>query len=108
MKNEFIELHERETGNAIMVRISAIDCVEGFDDFSLLTIGGEKYFVADSYKKIRSMLVSPDTIKIEYNEENKKRIEKLIDEWGSLGCTTFSSLGMTDDEWHRAIAGLSD
>lgn len=98
MKNEFIELHERETGNAIMVRISAIDCVEGFDDFSLLTIGGEKYFVADSYKKIRGMLVPPDSISIKYSEEDKKRIEKLIDEWNKVGCTTFSSLGMNGIE----------
>jgi len=42
------------------------------------------------------------------SEEDKKRIEKLIDEWNKTGCTTFSSLGMTDDEWHRAIAGFSD
>ena len=91
-----------------MVRIGAIDCIEGSEDFSLLTIGGKKYFVTESYKKIRGMLVSSDIIKIEYSEEDKKRIEKLIDEWNNIGCTTFSSVGMTDDEWHRAIVGLSD
>lgn len=37
--------------------------------------------------------------------EDIKRFEKFLDEWNRIGCTTFSSSGMTDD---RAIAGLSD
>ena len=54
------------------------------------------------------MVVDPNFISIEYTEEDKKRIEKFLEEWNKIGCTTFSSSGMTDDEWHRAIAGLSD
>lgn len=38
-------------------------------------------------------------------QEDIKRFEKFLEEWNRIGCTTFSSLGMTDD---RAIAGLSD
>lgn len=32
-------------------------------------------------------------------------LEKTLEEWNKIGCTTFSSLGMTDDEWHKAVAG---
>lgn len=35
-------------------------------------------------------------------------LEKMLEEWNKIGCTTFSSLGMTDDEWHKAVAGLSE
>ena len=42
---------------------------------------------------------------MKYTEEE---IEKFIEEWNNIGCTTFSSLGMTDDDWDRVITGLSN
>jgi len=54
------------------------------------------------------MILGQPMIKWEYKEEDKEQIKELLEKWNKIGCTTFSSLGMTDDEWHRAIAGLSD
>lgn len=111
--NNFIELHERSSGKPIIVRVKAIDCVHESDTMysypvTLLTIGEKKCEVVESYEEIRSMLVPPNSIQIKYSEEDKKRIEKFLEEWNKIGCTTFSSSGMTDDEWHRAIAGFND
>ena len=110
--NDFIELHERSSGKPIIVRVRAISCVRSDTICSypvtLLTIGEKEYKVAESYEEIKNMILAQPMIKWEYKEEDKERIKELLEEWNKIGCTTFSSSGMTDDEWHRAIAGLSD
>lgn len=40
---------------------------------------------------------------MKYTEEDKEQIEKFLEEWNNIGCTTFSSLGMTDDKWDTSI-----
>ena len=108
---EFIELHDIHNNNPILIRKNEIKSVYVFGGKGKNTsviVGNREFDVVEDYERIRGMLVSPEFIEIKYSEEDKKRIEKLIDRWSQLGCTTFSALGMTDDEWHRAIAGLSD
>lgn len=107
---EFIELTIYGTDNKVLIRKSEIKTVyiSGKAAITSIVVGNREFDVNESYEKVRGMLVPPDCIQIKYSEEDKKRIEKLIDEWNKIGCTTFSSLGMTDDEWHRAIAGLSN
>ena len=106
--NEFIELHQ-EDNKKILIRKSEIKivCTKNNKHTTIITDNIE-FDVVESYNKIKSMLVPPDSIQIKYSEEDKKRIEKFLEEWNNIGCTTFSSLGMTDDEWHRAITGLSN
>ena len=54
------------------------------------------------------MIVPTDSIQMKYTEEDKKQIEKFLDEWNNIGCTTFSSLGMNDDDWNRVITEVSN
>lgn len=140
--NDFIELHDKNDGKPILVRVKAIDCVRSYSlnlcTVTILTIGNKEYNITESYEEIKNMILGQPIIKQEYSEEDKelinklveelksnnctnfpitalewpmikqediKRFEKFLDEWNRIGCTTFSSSGMTDD---RAIAGLSD
>ena len=48
-------------------------------------------------------MVSPDSIQVKYTAKDKQQIEKFLEEWNNIGCTTFSSLGMTDDKWDTSI-----
>lgn len=105
--NDFIELHDC-FGEPFMVRIKAIDYVTNSDEATILTIGDKRYKVAENYEQIKNMILGQPMIKWEYKEEDKEQIKELLEKWNKIGCTTFSSLGMIDDEWHRAIAGLSD
>lgn len=107
---EFIELTIYGTNNKILIKKSEVNIVymSGKAAITSIIVGNREFDVNESYKEVRGMLVPPDSIQIKYSEEDKKRIEKFLEEWNKTGCTTFSSLGMTDDEWHRAIAGLSN
>lgn len=107
---EFIELHDIHSNNPILIRKSEIKSayVYGKSKSTTIIVGNREFDVVEDYEKVRAMVVDPNFISIEYTEEDKKRIEKFLEEWNKIGCTTFSSSGMTDDEWHRAIAGLSD
>ena len=60
--NDFIELHERSSGNPIIVRVKAIDCVCRSDTMysypvTLLTIGEKECEVVESYEKVFYMLM---------------------------------------------------
>ena len=125
---DFIELHDSNSNNPILIRKSEIKTVymSGKAAITSIIVGNREFDVNESYEKVRGMLVPPDSIQIkyseevramivdpnfisiEYDEEEKKRIEKYMEQWNKTGCTTFSSLGMTDDEWHQVIAGLSN
>ena len=113
---DFIELHQYKTGEPILIRINEIKSAYVYhynplykgDTITSIIVGNREFDVSESYEEIKGILLKPDVIEMKCSEEDKKRIEKLIDEWNKTGCTTFSSLGMTDDEWHRAIAGFSD
>lgn len=102
--DEFIELTIYGTDNKILIKKSEIKMVytSGKEKTAITSIivGNKKFDVNESYKKVRGMVVSPDSIQLEYTAEE---IEKFIEEWNSIGCTTFSSLGMTDDKWDMSI-----
>ena len=70
-----------------------------------IIVGNREFDVNESYKKVKGMIVSPDSIQLEYTAEE---IEKFIEEWNNIGCTTFSSLGMTNDDWDRVITEVSN
>lgn len=108
---DFIELHDSNSGNPILVRKNEIKSVYVYGKNGTIVsiiVGNREFDVRESYEDVRAMIVNPNFISIEYDEEEKKQIEKYMEKWNKTGCTTFSSLGMTDDEWHKAIAGLSD
>ena len=108
---EFIELTIYGTNNKILIKKSEIKAVYISDGKAAITsiiVGNREFDVNESYKKVRGMIVSPDSIQLKYTAENKKEIEKFLDEWNNIGCTTFSSLGMNDDDWHRVVALLND
>ena len=108
---EFIELTIYGTNNKILIKKSEIKAVYISDGKAAITsiiVGNREFDVNESYKKVRGMIVSPDSIQLKYTAENKKEIEKFLDEWNNIGCTTFSSLGMNDDDWHRVVASLND
>ena len=95
---EFIELTIYGTDNKILIKKSEIKTVYMSDGKAAITsiiVGNREFDVNESYKKVRGMLVPPDSIQLEYTAEE---IEKFIEEWNNIGCTTFSSLGMTDDQ----------
>ena len=48
------------------------------------------------------MIVPTDSIYMKYPAED------IIEKWNNIGCTTFSSPGMTDDDWDRVITVLND
>lgn len=101
--DEFIELTIYGTDNKILIKKSEIKAVYMSDGKAAITsiiVGNREFDVNESYKEVRSRLVSPDSIQLEYTAEE---IEKFIEEWNNIGCTTFSSLGMTDDKWDTSI-----
>ena len=60
--NDFIELHERSSGEPILVRVKAIDCVHESNTMysypvTLLTIGEKECEVVESYEQIYYMLM---------------------------------------------------
>lgn len=60
--NDFIELHERNSGKPILVRVKAIDCVHESNTMysypvTLLTIGEKECEVVESYEQIYYMLM---------------------------------------------------
>lgn len=106
--DEFIELTIYGTNNKILIKKSEIKTVFMSDGKAAITsiiVGNREFDVNESYKEVKGMIVSPDSIQMEYTAE---AIEKFIEEWNSIGCTTFSSLGMNDDDWHRVVASLND
>ena len=108
---EFIELTIYGTNNKILIKKSEIKTVYMSDGKAAITsiiVGNREFDVNESYKEVRGMLALPDSIQMKYTAEDKKQIEKFIEEWNNIGCTTFSSLGMNDDDWHRVVASLND
>ena len=109
--DEFIELTIYGTDNKILIKKSEIKAVYIPDRKAAITsiiVGNREFDVNESYKEIRGRLVPPNSIQMKYTTEDKKQIEKFIEEWNNIGCTTFSSLGMNDDDWHRVVASLND
>ena len=105
---EFIELTIYGTNNKILIKKSEIKAVYMPDRKAAITsiiVGNREFDVNESYKEIRGRLVPTDSIQMKYTEED---IEKFIEEWNNIGCTTFSSLGMNDDDWHRVVASFND
>ena len=108
---EFIELTIYGTNNKILIKKSEIKAVYISDGKAAITsiiVGNREFDVNESYKEVRGMLVPPNSIQMKYTAEDKKQIEKFIEEWNNIGCTTFSSLGTNDDDWHRVVASLND
>lgn len=104
--DEFIELTIYGTDNKILIKRSEIKAVYMSDGKAAITsiiVGNREFDVNESYKKVRGMVVSPDSIQVKYTAKDKQQIEKFLEEWNSIGCTTFSSLGMTDDKWDTSI-----
>lgn len=102
--DEFIELTIYGTDNKILIKKSEIKAAYMSDGKAAITsiiVGNREFDVNESYKKVRGMLVPPDSIQLEYTAKDKQQIEKFLDEWNSIGCTTFSSLGMNDDEGYQ-------
>lgn len=100
--DEFIELTIYGTNNKILIKKSEIKAVYMSDGKAAITsiiVGNREFDVNESYKKVRGMLLPPDSIQLEYTAEE---IEKFIEEWNNIGCTTFSSLG---NDWNRVITG---
>lgn len=107
--DEFIELTIYGTDNKILIKKSEIKTVYMSDGKAAITsiiVGNREFDVNESYKEVRGMLVPTDSIQMKYTEEDKEQIEKFLDEWNSIGCTTFSSLGMNDDEGDGVITWL--
>ena len=103
--DEFIELTIYGTDNKILIKKSEIKTVYMSDGKAAITsiiVGNREFDVNESYKEVRGMIVPTDSIQMKYTEED------IIEEWNNIGCTTFSSLGMTDDDWDRVITGLND
>ena len=99
--DEFIELTIYGTDNKILIKKSEIKTVYMSDGKAAITsiiVGNREFDVNESYKEVRGMIVPTDSIQMKYTEED---IEKFIEEWNNIGCTTFSSLGMNDDEGYQ-------
>lgn len=104
--DEFIELTIYGTNNKILIKKSEIKTVYTSDGKAAITsiiVGNREFDVNESYKKVKGMIVPPNSIEMKYTAEDKSEIEKFIEEWNNIGCTTFSSLGMTDDKWDTSI-----
>ena len=109
--DEFIELTIYGTDNKILIKKSEIKTVYMSDGKAAITsiiVGNREFDVNESYKEVRGMIVPTDSIQMKYTEEDKKQIEKFIEEWNNIGCTTFSSLGMTDNDWNRVITEVGN
>ena len=103
--DEFIELTIYGTDNKILIKKSEIKTVYMSDGKAAITsiiVGNREFDVNESYKEVKGMIVSPDSIYMKYPAKD------IIEEWNNIGCTTFSSLGMTDDDWNRVITVLND
>ena len=79
----FIELTIYGTDNKVLIRKSEIKTVYvvGKAAVTSIIVGNREFDVNESYKEVRGMLVPPDSIQIKYSEEDKKRIEKFMEEW---------------------------
>lgn len=102
--DEFIELTIYGTDNKILIKKSEIKAAYtsgGKTAITSIIVGNREFDVNESYKKVRGMVVSPDSIQLEYTAEE---IEKFIEEWNNIGCTTFSSLG---NDQNRVITEVS-
>lgn len=60
--DNFIELHERNSGKPILIRVKAIDCVRESDTMysypvTLLTIGEKECEVVESYEQVFRMIM---------------------------------------------------
>lgn len=59
----FIQVHEKATGNSMLIRVNAIDTViiedrgRMNDPTTVLTIGNERYEVVESYEQILWMVL---------------------------------------------------
>ena len=103
---DFIALTSYNSDENILVRKDNIMAVyerhkSGNQTTSILSLGnGAVIEVKEDWCKIVGYLTE--------NEMEDK--ERIIEECNKIGCTTFSpfALGMSDDEWHKLIAGLSD
>ena len=98
---EFIEFHDIHDNNPILIRKSEIKSIYVFgkNKNTTVIVGNREFDVVEDYEKVRAMVVSPDSIQIKYTEEDKKRIEKFMEEWQAYPVIPLA-LGMTDDEWH--------
>lgn len=109
--DEFIELTIYGTNNKILIKKSEIKTVFMSDGKAAITsiiVGNREFDVNESYKEVKGMIVPPNSIQMKYTAEDKKQIEKFIEEWNNIGCTTFSSFGMTDNDWDRVITKFND
>lgn len=79
---EFIELHDIHNNNPILIRKNEIKSVYVYGKGGITTVivGNREFDVVESYKQVRGMLVPPDAIEIKYSEEDKKRIEKSLEQ----------------------------
>ena len=103
--DEFIELTIYGTNNKILIKKSEIKAVYIPDRKAAITsiiVGNREFDVNESYKEVRGMIVPTDSIYMKYPAED------IIEKWNNIGCTTFSSPGMTDDDWDRVITVLND
>ena len=111
-KDKFMELHMKSNLKPIMVNMGDIKAVRAIEDGCILSLGNgyEDCTVREDYYNVKALLfgTGPTVIEWAMDEEGRKVAEKWIEKWNKTGCTTFSPLGMTDDEWHRVIAGISD
>ena len=81
---DFIELHDSNSNNPILIRKSEIKSVYVYGkNGSIVSViaGNREFDVRESYEDVRAMIVDPNFISIEYDEEEKKRIEKYMGEW---------------------------
>lgn len=60
--DEFIELTIYGTDNKILIKKSEIKAVYMSDGKTSIIVGNREFDVNESYKKVRGMLVSPDSI----------------------------------------------
>lgn len=102
---DFIELHDVNNGNPILIRKNEIKTVYIYGKAGLVCVlaGNREFDVKEDYETVRAMVVDPAFISVEYDEEEKNQIEKYLKEMNS---SSYFTLGMSDDEWHQAIAGF--
>ena len=104
---DFVELHDYNSNSPILIKKNEIKTVYvyGKSGVTCVIIGNREFDVREDYETVRGMVVDPAFISVEYDEEEKKRIEKYLKE---MNDSSYFAPGMSDDEWHRVIAGLSD
>ena len=70
---EFIELTIYGTNNKILIKKSEIKAVYMSDGKAAITsiiVGNREFDVNESYKKVKGMLVPPDSIQLKYTAED--------------------------------------